>query len=158
MHQVDDQNAIKALITDLHWQIDQIAARGIKNAAGQPYKPSHFQRRLERAIEAGTVVECLQGVVHKPPSQGYKRLEADGSLDLAPEVLVADADRPYAALFSDEDRAAAQARLAPHADAIAKRTTEQKDRMEAARAKLRKQGMPRREELDAQLRRNRVTR
>ena len=158
MQPVDDQNAIKALITDLHWQIDQIGARGIKNATGQPYKPSHFQRRLERAIEDGTVVEHLQTVVNKPPSQGFKRLEADGSLDLAPEVLVADADRPYAALFSDEDRAAAQARLAPHAEDIARRTTEHRERMEAARAKLRRDGFPRREELDAQLRRNRVAR
>ena len=158
MQRVDDQNALKALITDLHWQIDQITARGIKNDAGNPYRPAHFERRLERAIEAGTVVEHLQAVVHKPPSQGYKRLEADGSLDLAPEVLVADADRPYAGLFTDEDRAAAQARLAPHAEAIAKRTSDHKERMEAARAKLRKQGMPRRDELDAQLRRNRVTR
>ena len=155
---MDDPNALKALITDLQWQIDQIASRGIKNAAGNPYKPAHWARRLERAIEDGDVPEQVMAVVRKPPSQGYKRLEADGSLDLAPEALVADPDRPYAHLFSDEDRAAAQARLAPHADAIAKRTADHKERMDAARAKLRKEGFPLRDELDAQLRRNRLTR
>lgn len=158
MEWVDDPNTLKALITDLLWQIDQIATRGIKNDAGNPYKPAHFARRLERAIEEGNVPEQVKAVVHKPPSQGFKRLEAHGSLDLAPEALVADADRPYASLFSEEDRAAAQARLAPHAEAIAKRTADHRDRMDAARAKLRKEGFPLRDELDAQLRRNRQAR
>ena len=155
---MDDQDAIKALITDLHWQIGQIAARGIKNDAGNPYKPAHFERRLERAIEDESLVEQITAVVHRPPSQGFKRLEADGSLDLAPEALVADPHRPYAGLFGDEDRAAAQARLAPYAKAIAQRTADHRERMDAARAKLRREGFPRREELDAQLRRNRVAR
>jgi hypothetical protein len=155
-----DEQAIKTLITDLHWQIDQLGPRGVKNSAGNPFVPAQFKRRLEDAIDAGgdAVVEVVRGVVHKAPNQGFKRLEAAGSLDLACEALVADADKPYAHLFSDEDRDAATKRLAPYAEQIAARTAEQRRRMEAARAKLREKGMPQRHELDAQLRRNRISR
>ena len=154
---MDDERAIKALITDLHWQIDQLGPRGIKNAAGNPFVPAQFCRRLAEAEAAGGdgVPDLVASVVRRPPSQGFKRLEAAGSLDLAPELLVADADRPYAHLFSDEDRALAGARIGPHAETIAARTAEHRARVDAAREKLRSKGLPRRHELDAQLRRNR---
>ena len=43
-----DEDAIAALVTDLHWQIDQLKPRGIKNDAGHPYNPSYYKRGLER--------------------------------------------------------------------------------------------------------------
>ena len=154
---MDDERAIKALTADLQWQIDQLGPRGIKNTAGNPFVPTAFKRKLTEAIHAGddAVAELVATVVRKPPSQGFKRLEAAGSLDLAPELLVADGDRPYAHLFSDEDRELARARIGPHLETIAARTAEHRSRVDAAREKLRTKGMPRRHELDAQLRRNR---
>lgn len=146
---------MKQLVTDLQWQIDQYGSRGIKNEAGKAFVPAQFKRKLERAIEDGEVVELVRTVVTKPASQGYKRLAANDSLDLTPEALVADEERPYAALFTDEDRAAARERLGPHLESIAERRAEQLARREAARAKLREEGLPRRYALDAQLRRNR---
>lgn len=155
---MDDEQAIKALINDLNWQIDQIGSRRIKNAAGNAFVPTLFRRRLEQAIEQGGVVDHVQDVVRRPPSQGYRRLAAHESLDLACEALVADGGRPYAGLFSDVDRAAARERLAPHAAAIAARQAEHRARMDAVRARLREEGLPRRDALDAQLRRNRAGR
>lgn len=126
-----DQEAVEALITDLHWQVDQIKPRGIKNTAGHPYNPSHYKRGLDDAIERGglEVVEYVRGYVHKPPSGGYKKLEEANALDLACEMLVTDESRPYAALFTDEDRAAARERLGSHVKAF-------KDRHDADRARV----------------------
>ena len=157
---MDAQQATRALTSDLQWQIDQIAARGIKNPAGKPFVPALFKRNVERAVDAGedAVVELVKGVLRKAPSQSFKRFQAADSLDLAPEALVADGDRPYAFLFSDEDRDLARERLGPHLETIEQRQAERRERMQAARAKLRDEGMPRRHELEAQLRRNRVTR
>jgi len=120
---MDDREAIAGLISDLHWQIDQLAARGVKDAAGNPYNPSYYKRGLQKAIDRGglAVAEYVRGYLYKPPSGGYKKTEEADALDLACEALVADAGKPYAHLFSDDDRAAAQGRLAPHIAAIAAR-------------------------------------
>lgn len=149
-----DDEAIAALISDLHWQIDQMRPRGIKNAAGHPYNPSYYKRGLKLAISRGgpAVVEYIRKYVYAPPSDGYKKLEDADSLDLACEALVADGDKPYAHLFTGRERAAAVARLAPHAEAIARRNGERRARIEAARAELRRKGLPARPELDASLR------
>jgi hypothetical protein len=48
-----DKEAIDALVSDLHWQIDQLKPRGIKNNVGQPYNPSYYKRGLQNAIERG---------------------------------------------------------------------------------------------------------
>jgi tetratricopeptide (TPR) repeat protein len=117
---MDDRDSVAALVGDLHWQIDQMGPRGIKDTAGNPYNPSYYKRGLKSAIDRGglSVVEFVQRYVYKPPSGGYKKLEEKDALDLACEALVADPDKPYAHLFTDEDRAAAQKRLAQHMKAI----------------------------------------
>jgi hypothetical protein len=151
---MDMHDAVEALISDLYWQIDQMNPRGIKNAEGNPYNPSYYKRGLQEAIDRGDreVIEHVQRFVNKPPSDGYKKLEEADSLDLACEALVADADKPYASLFSETDRSAARNRLAPHQAAIDARKAEQLARIDAARATLKEVGLPRRPDLEASLR------
>jgi hypothetical protein len=151
---MDMHDAVEALISDLYWQIDQMKPRGIKNAAGNPYNPSYYKRGLQEAIDRGDreVIKYVQRFVNKPPSDGYKKLEEADSLDLACERLVADADKPYASLFSETDRSAARNRLAPHQAAIDARKAEQLARIDAARVTLKEVGLPRRPDLEASLR------
>jgi tetratricopeptide (TPR) repeat protein len=135
---VDDAVAIAALISDLNWQVDQIPRRGIKDSAGNPYRPSYYKRGLKNAIDRGgrAVAEYVRGYVYKPTSEGYRKLEEADSLDLASEALVADESKPYAYLFSDPDREAARARLAPHMEAIDRRKTASRERIAVQRSEL----------------------
>lgn len=82
------EEATAALVSDLHWQIDQLRQRGIKNQAGGPYIPSYYKRGLDNALERGGtgVAEYVRGYLGKPPSDGYKKLEDANSLDLACEL------------------------------------------------------------------------
>jgi tetratricopeptide (TPR) repeat protein len=134
----DQRAAIALLVGDLHWQIDQLARRGIKDSAGNPYNPSYFKRGLQKAIEAGgaSVPEYVRRYVYKSPSDGYRRLEDADSLDLACEALVADASKPYAHLFTEADREAARTRLAPHIQAIDARKAASRQRIDARDAEL----------------------
>lgn len=129
----NDDTAITLLVRDLYWQIDQLARRGIKDKAGNPYTPSYYKRGLQKAIEAGgvSVADYVRRYVYSSPSDGYRKLEEADSLDLACEALVADKSKPYAHLFSDRDRAAALARLAPHMQAIEARKTASRARIDA---------------------------
>lgn len=140
---MNEREAVTALISDLYWQIDQMAPRGIKNEAGHSYNPSYYKRGLKTAIERGDseVVEYVRRYLYKPPSDGYKKLEDADALDLACESLVADHAKPYAFLFTDQDRSAAHKRLAPHIDAIEGRKAAQRARIEAARAEMRRTGL-----------------
>ena len=74
---MDEHSAIAALINDLHAQIDQLKPRGIKDNAGNPYNPSYYKRGLDNAIERGgfAVADYVRGYLHKPPSDGYRKLE-----------------------------------------------------------------------------------
>lgn len=147
---MSDQTAVDALIGDLQWQVDQLRSRGIKNNAGRTYDPAHYKRGLTKAIAGGgaEVVAFVRHCLYKPPSDGFKRMAADGSLDLACESLVQDADKSYADLFTDEDRAAACERLAPHMGSIEARRAAYRARIDSARARLRAKGLPSRLDLD----------
>ncbi len=149
----DQTQAVEALIADLRWQVDQHRSRSIKTAAGKAYTPAHYKRGLEAAIEDGdeAVVAFVQKYVHKAPSTAYKTLEAGDALDLSCECLVADETKPYAELFTDEDRAAACERLGAHRETIDARNAERRARIDAARAKIRNKGVPSRLDLDAAL-------
>jgi tetratricopeptide (TPR) repeat protein len=126
------------LISDLDWQIDQLPRRGIKDNAGNPYNPSYYRRGLKKAIDRGglAVADYVRSYLYKPPSDGYRKLEDADSLDLASEALVADADKSYAHLFTDADRARAQSRLAPHREAIERRKAAMKGRVAIRVAEL----------------------
>lgn len=142
---MSDEAAVDQLISDLHWQIDQMKPRGIKTDTGKPYVPSYYKRGLNNAIERGglEVVEYVRRYLYKPPSAGYAKLEQADALDLACEWLVMDAEKPYASLFTDEDRAAARERLGPHIEAIKARKAEHRAGVIGARNELRaKQGKP----------------
>lgn len=152
---MDEQQAIAELVSDLHWQIDQLRGRGIKNAAGDPYIPTYYKRGLDNAIARGgtAVADYVRGYLNKPPSDGYKKLEDANSLDLACEWLIADADKPYAFLFTAAERERAHARLKPHIAAIEERNAAIRARREEALARVRAEGGPRRRnELDDGLR------
>lgn len=153
MSEFNAQDAVNTLISDLHWQIDQMAPRDIKNEAGHVYVPHYYKRGLDAAIERGdqAVIEYVRGYLCKPPSDGYKKLEDADSLDLACEALVADETKPYAFLFTEKDRAAANERLAPHIQTIEDEKADERARIDAARAELKRAGL-RRTELDASLR------
>src|SRR3954465_6859581 len=99
---MNERDAIAALVSDLHWQIDQLRPRGIKDKAGNPYTPSYYKRGLGIAVERGglAVVDYVKRYLYKPPSDGYKKLEDADSLDLTCESLVADEGKPYAYLFT----------------------------------------------------------
>lgn len=142
------------MISDLEWQIDQMRPRGIKNSAGQVYYPSYYIRGLETRKRHGglAVRDYVLSYVYKEPSDGYLELEQADSLDLACEALVADETKPYAHLFSDEDRRVARERLAPHQAAIDRRKAEERERVNRARERIRASGLPRRSELDDALR------
>jgi tetratricopeptide (TPR) repeat protein len=135
---MDDPGAISSLISDLYWQIDQLPRRGVKDAAGNPYNPSYYKRGLKRAVDTGglAVADYVRRYLYRPPSDGYKKLEEADSLDLACEALVADADKPYARLFTDADRRAARKRLAPHMEAIEQRRVASKERVANQRLDL----------------------
>ena len=130
---MDDREAIAALVSDLHWQIDQFKPRGIKDKAGNPYNPSYYKRGLKNAIASGglAVAEFVKSYLTKPPSAGYKKLEEADSLDLACEALIADESKPYAHLFTPADREAARARLAPYFKAIEERKAARQARIVA---------------------------
>jgi tetratricopeptide (TPR) repeat protein len=134
----DDRDAIAALVKDLHWQIDQLRPRGITDNGGNPYNPAYYKRGLQNAIDRGdvAVAEYVRRYVYKAPSDGYKKLAEADSLDLACEALVADADKPYAHLFTDADRAAASKRLAPHIEAIERRKAATTARIEERHSEL----------------------
>jgi tetratricopeptide (TPR) repeat protein len=135
---MDDRAAIAVLVSDLHWQIDQLGPRGIKDRAGNPYTPSYYKRGLRNAIDSGgiAVAEYVRGYLYKDASDGFRKLEEADSLDLASEALVIDESKPYASLFSEEDRAVARARLAPYIDAIERRKAERVARIAARRSEL----------------------
>jgi tetratricopeptide (TPR) repeat protein len=135
---MNDRDAIAALVNDLQWQIDQLRPRGIKDGAGNPYNPAYYKRGLQNAIDRGglEVADYVRRYVYKAPSDGYKKLADADSLDLACEALVADADKPYAHLFTEEDRAAALKRLAPHIEAIERRKAATTTRIDARRSEL----------------------
>ena len=147
---MNENDAVQALVEELYWQIDQLRPRGIKNSAGKPYNPSYYKRGLDAATDSGgaAVVEYVRRYLYKPPSDGYKRLEAADSLDLACESLVADEGKPYADLFTAEDRAAARERLAPYIEEIDRRNAERRARREAATERMRATGVPHRSALD----------
>lgn len=151
---MDRNDAVTELISDLHWQIDQMAPRGIKDRAGNPYNPSYYKRGLDNAIEKGddAVVAYVVGYLAKAPSDGFNKLLDAESLDLACEELIADATKPYADLFTDDQRAQANTRLDPYRAKIEARKQEGQARIDAKRAEYRRDGLPPNPELEASLR------
>ena len=85
----------------------------------------------------------MRRYLYKAPSAGYLKLEEADSLDLTCEYLVTDDTKPYASLFTDEDRAVARKRLGAHAKAIKARKAKHRAGVIGRRNEMRaKQGKP----------------
>lgn len=141
----DQASAVAQLVSDLQWQIDQLKVRDIRDHNGRRYVAPRYRQGLRRADERGglAAVEYLQRMLHGPTQPGYATLEAADALDLTFEWLVRDHRKPYAWLFSDEDRMAAEARLGPHVEAIEGREAERRSRVLAMRNEMRaERGLP----------------
>jgi hypothetical protein len=142
---VSEEATFDQLLRDLNWQIDQLKSRGVKTDAGNPYNPTHYKRGLITASEKGgpEVVAYVRRYLYKPPSAGYLKLEQADSLDLTCEYLVANDAKPYASLFTDEDRAAARERLGPHIKALKARRAKHRAAVIGVRNEMRaKAGKP----------------
>lgn len=105
----DAQTALLARLREL---VEETPTSGAVTAAGRPLHVSQFSQAIEsRADDGQALVEYVQAKVHARPTVSYSSLIKAGRPDLTPEALAADADAPWAAEFTDADRAAAQARL-----------------------------------------------
>ena len=105
-------NAQKALLDRLRDLVEETPKSGARNAAGHPLYITRFAQAVERRAEDGdTVVAYVRSKVHDKATSSYSALIEVGRPDLTVEALVADADAPWASEFTDEDRAAARARL-----------------------------------------------
>lgn len=89
-----------------------------------------------RSFAKVSVADYVRGYLHKPASDGFKKLEDADSLDLACEAFVVDESKAYAHLFTDEERRIARQRLGPHVASIEKRRAESKARVESRRRTL----------------------
>jgi hypothetical protein len=101
-----------ALLNRLREIIEEIPESGAVNAAKRPLSVSRFAEAVEsRADDGDALVAYARAKVHGAPMASYKSLINAERPELTVEALVADADAPWAGEFSDDDRAAAQARL-----------------------------------------------
>jgi hypothetical protein len=110
--------AQKALLDRLRQLIDETPKSGALNAAKQPLYVTRFAQAVERrAADGAALVEYVRAKVHEAATSSYSALVEVGRSDLTVEALVADADAPWASEFTNEDRAAARARLGTMIDA-----------------------------------------
>ena len=122
-------DAEKALLDRLRQLVEDTPGSGALNAAKQPLHVTRFSQAVERRAKDGPkLVEYVRAKVFEKETSSYSALIEAGREDLTVESLVADADAPWASLFTDEDRAAANARLGDLRDAH----REKLDEIEAA--------------------------
>jgi hypothetical protein len=88
--------------------------------AVKAYHPTRYGPKVEScANDPAALVAYARYLVHSPPTDGYSALVKANRLDLAVESLVSAETKVYAPVFSDEDRAAACARLAEQREKVA---------------------------------------
>jgi hypothetical protein len=105
-------DAQKALLARLRDVVDETPKSGALNAAGQPLYVNRFSQAIEaRAEDGAALVEYVRSKVREPATDSYNALIKAGRPDLTAEAVAADADAPWASEFTDDERAAAQARL-----------------------------------------------
>jgi hypothetical protein len=81
----------------------------------RPYWANRFRQSLQRATTENRVIQWTeQLVLRDEATRGFGYLQDNGRLDLSVEWLVADPNRPYHVVFSEEAVAAARARLVEH--------------------------------------------
>lgn len=106
-------DAHRALLGRLRWIIEETPRSGALNAGKQPYYPTRFEGAAERRAEDGDqlVTYMREKTNEEKPTDGYNALIEAGRPDLTAEAVVADGEATWSSLFTDEDRAAASARL-----------------------------------------------
>jgi hypothetical protein len=106
--------AHRALLARLREIVIEVPKSGALNKGKRPLYVRRFEDAVERRAEDGpALVAYVRDKVYEPATDSYGALVEAGRSDLAVEALVADADAPWASLFSDEDRDAARTRLGP---------------------------------------------
>jgi hypothetical protein len=105
----DAQNALLSRLREI---VEQAPSSGAKTAAGKPLYLTHVSKAVENRMDDGpALVKYVRSKVQGPPSTSYEQLIAAGRADLTLEAIVADVDAAWASEFTDDDRAAAQARI-----------------------------------------------
>lgn len=105
-------DAQKALLARLRELVEETPKSGALNAGGRPLYIHRFSGAIEARSEDGpALVEYVRSKVREPATDSYNALIKVGRPDLTAEAVAADADAPWASEFTDDDRAAAQARL-----------------------------------------------
>lgn len=105
-------DAQRSLLARLREMVDETPTSGAVNAGGRPLQITRFAQAVEaRADDGPALVAYVKAKVHTRPTASYSALVQAGRPDLTPEAVAADLEAPWAQEFSDEDRAAANARL-----------------------------------------------
>jgi hypothetical protein len=105
----DAQNALLARLREI---VEETPRSGAQTAAGNPLHLTHVAKAVEnRADDGPALVKYVRSKVTGPPVSSYEQLIAAGRADLTLEAVVADGEAGWASEFTDEDRAAAQARI-----------------------------------------------
>ena len=105
----DAQNALLARLREI---VEQAPNSGAQTAAGNPLNLTHVAKAVENRTDDGPgLVKYVRSKIQGPPTSSYEQLIAAGRADLTMEAVVADADAPWASEFTDDDRAAATARI-----------------------------------------------
>ena len=105
----DAQNPLLARLREI---VEEAPRSGAQTTAGKPLTLTHIAKAVENRSDDGpALVKYVRSKIQGPPSSSYEQLIAAGRADLTLEAVVADVDAPWASEFTDEDRAAAQARI-----------------------------------------------
>ena len=105
----DAQNALLARLREI---VEEAPTSGAQTAAGSPLRLTHIAKAVEnRADDGPALVKYVRSKVQGPPVSSYEQLIAAGRADLTLEAVVADGEAAWASEFTDEDRAAAHARI-----------------------------------------------
>lgn len=101
----------RALLDDC-WAIARaLPTSGVLNRGRRPYRAIRFERKLDSVSnDPAGLLEYVRGMARRT-SDGLESLVEYNRLDLSVEMLILDESKSYASLFTDDDRAAARAKL-----------------------------------------------
>jgi tetratricopeptide (TPR) repeat protein len=108
----------RALLNDCRAIARALPTSGVLDRGRRPYRPIRFEPKLDSvANDPPGLVEYVRGMAGRT-SEGLESLVEYNRLDLSVELLILDESKPYASLFTDNDRVAARAKLQRQAGQI----------------------------------------
>jgi tetratricopeptide (TPR) repeat protein len=134
MAQVPTAEQHRALLNDCRELAGALPASGVLDRGRRPYRAIRFERKLD-AVEhdpAG-LLEYIRGMARRT-SEGLEALVEYNRLDLSVETLIIDQSKVYAPLFTPEDRAAAQAKIARQAGEVVQVARDREQQLRAEEA------------------------